>query len=168
MRCDSTDRPPRPSRHTSPKSAKTAKRGSLSPIIVGLVQPSTGQSPRGCAGRALELIVQPAIACRNSPCFLCCAGAKDIRATGVGGVHAVVRRSAAPSRFVRCSSTICTSVLFWYRKSTPKRGLAIQNRRSPLDCVGRISGLRAFGAVADAAFKIPVGRGIVDGNRSRQ
>src|SRR5215471_15876070 len=46
-----------------------------------------------------------------------------------------------PSRFVRCSSTICTSVLFWYRKSTPKRDSSQNTSLSP-PCSIVLIGLR--------------------------
>jgi hypothetical protein len=46
-----------------------------------------------------------------------------------------------PSRFVRCSSTSCTSVLFWYRKSTPKRVSIQKTSLSPV-CTTLLSGLR--------------------------
>src|SRR5215813_11115459 len=46
-----------------------------------------------------------------------------------------------PSRVVRCCSTSCSSVLFWYRKSTPKRA-CIQSVSLPPLLFDVSSGLR--------------------------
>jgi hypothetical protein len=81
--------------------AKIAKEGEARVIVAnqaGLVQFPQVKAHAHAQRRALELIVQPAVLAVIALVFRRSGTAKDIRATGVGGVQAVVREVAVEGR----------------------------------------------------------------------